>query len=243
MKVQPISRQNKVSFCLISNGSNDIWSQGLISYVNTDKKIVEIFLSANPLQDSFKAQDTVTVKSLDNQKGFLFSGRIKKAASSIYQKTLTVKIDDIKDFYNYRKDERYYVKFDASIRVPGRLENKANIIDISLGGVSLATDGKFTANTPVIVEVLVDPENPIAFSGNVLRRSRYRRFYKYGIMIEDIEDKDNKLLSELIKLLRMKKTRLAHKWKIINLIRYTLYSASAFLAFLVVFVILASKGI
>lgn len=237
-----ISRQNKVNFCLISVKNRDEWIQGIISYIDTAARNINVFLSDEHLQKYFSAGDKVVIKSLGNRNEFQFSGSVRKIASSVYKKALIIKIDDIREYIDYRKDERYYVKFDAFIITSEGKKSRANILDISLGGVSVVSDGHFMENETVNVEILSDPENPIMFVGKIIRRKKNKRVFKYGIMIEDMEESSEKLLDVLVKLLRARKTALEHSWKVFKRIRLLLYPASALLVFFLVFVYLASKG-
>ncbi len=242
MKDRSVSKQNKVNFCLVSAKNDSKWVQGIISYINISSKDIEVFLSDEDMQNLYSKGDRVIIKSLNNQNEFLFSGSVRKIASSLHKKALIVKIDNIREYINYRENERYYVNFDAFIITPDGGRNRANIMDISLGGISMISDGHMRENSTVDVEIVSDPENPIALRGKIIRKKRYKRVFKYGIIIEKMDEHSENLLDALIKLLRSKKTDLEHSWKIFKRIRLAVYSISALIAFFVVFIALASKS-
>ena len=242
MKDRSVSKQNKVNFCLVSAKNGSKWVQGIISYINIGSKDIEVFLSDEDMQNLYSKGDRVVIKSLNNQNEFLFSGSVRKIASSLHKKALIIKIDNIREYINYRENERYYVNFDAFIITPDGGRNRANIMDISLGGISMISDGRMREDSTVDVEIVSDPENPIALSGKIIRKKRYKRVFKYGIIIEKMDEHSENLLDALIKLLRSKKTDLEHSWKIFKRIRLAVYSISALIAFFVVFISLASKS-
>ncbi len=242
MKSKSISIQNKVNFCLVSREGSGEWLQGIISFIDIESKDVEVFLSDEHIYNSFSPGNKVAIKSLSNRNEFLLSGCINKIASSVHKKALIIKIDDIKEYIDYRKSERYYVNYDAGITSGKGSKSEANILDISLGGVLLISDCALEEGENINVEVFSDPENPILFSGKVIRKQKFKKAYKYGVIIENVEAQSKSLLDALIKLLRAKKTEIEHAWKVFKRVKYALYTISVLLIFLLVFIALTSKG-
>jgi len=73
---------------------------GIITYINMEKNIAEIFLSAKYFKSYFNEGSKIVVKSLDENIETLFSGSVSKKVISIRKQAITIQINKVLSYNN-----------------------------------------------------------------------------------------------------------------------------------------------
>lgn len=243
-KKTPDSKKSTL-FCRVSINDNSDWVQGIITYINLDKNIAEIFLPAKSFREYLSEGTNVIVKSMSQNNEILFYGSIAKKVISIKKQAITIQIDKVLNFENNRKYERFNVNFDCALST-SKGEYKGKLVDISLSGCMVYTNEPIdeVSNEAITVKTLISPEAELIFQTNVLRTKKARNNkYSYGLQMCNIDNNNNLMLNELIAHLVKQKINIEREWKIFNRLKYSLYTVSVLLVFFIVFYIFASTVI
>jgi len=231
-------------FCRVSINNDEKWVHGIITYINMEKNIAEIFLSAKYFKSYFNEGSKIVVKSLDENIETLFSGSVSKKVISIRKQAITIQINKVLSYNNQRKYEMFRVNYPCRIRYEENVSYIASISDISLGGGLIHSDDLFEEGKNIGIDMFVTPKITISFTGKVIRRIADKKGgYNYGVQLVDIDDANHNLLFELIEYLQTQKKHLAQEWKMFNRLKYSVYAISIFGIFLLIFIVFASKAI
>jgi hypothetical protein len=107
-----------------------------------------------------------------------------------------VKIEKMKDS---RKCERYFVSLAGDIKVVGIQESIFAIVkNVSLSGIKINCKVDILMEGFIDVVVRVDKANKLVFKGRVVRKSKLRDFFEYGIEIQEIAESSSKILHSVI---------------------------------------------
>lgn len=230
-------------FCRVSIDNDPNWVHGIVTYINLDKSIAEIFLPARYFKEYISEGSKITVKSMDQNNEILFYGNIARKVRSIKKQAITIQIDKVLNYENNRKYERFNVNYDCFIVTP-KGEYSGNMVDISLSGCMVYTNEPIEEASNVTVKALISPEAELTFQTNVLRRKSLKsNKYSYGLQMCSIDNDNNIMLNELISHLVKQKNHIADEWKIFNRLKYSIYTISVLLVFFIVFYIFASTAI
>ena len=235
--------KNSTIFCRVSIDDNDDWVHGIVTYINLDKNVAEIFLPARYFKEYLSEGNKVTVKSMDQNNEILFYGNIARKVISIKKQAITIEIEKVLNFENNRKYERFSVNYDCLISTP-KGEYLGKMVDISLSGCMIYTNEPIEEASSVTVKSFISPEAELTFQTNVLRRKSIKNNrYSYGLQLSSIDNNNNIMLNELIAHLVKQKNYIAQEWKIFNRLKYSVYTVSVLLVFFIVFYIFASTVI
>ncbi len=230
-------------FCRVSVNDNQNWVHGIVTYINLDKSVAEIFLPARYFKEYLSEGSKVTVKSMEQNNEILFYGSIARKVISIKKQAITIQIEKVLNFENNRKYERFSVNFDCLISTP-KGDYAGKMVDISLSGCMIYTNEPIEEASNVTVKSFISPETELTFQTNVLRRKSIKNnSYSYGLQLSSIDNNNNIMLNELIAHLVKQKNYIAHEWKIFNRLKYSVYTVSVLLVFFIVFYIFASTVI
>ncbi|MDQ2085778.1 PilZ domain-containing protein [Herbivorax sp. ANBcel31] len=233
-KIRP-EQSRGITFCKVSIDNDSTWIHGIITYVNLEKNIAEIFLSARYFKNYLKEGKKVLIKSFSDDNETLFSASITKKVISIRKQAVTVQIDKMMNYYNQRRFERFNLNYPCKINC-GKDEHIAILSDISFGGGMLFTDALIDDNSIVSIDIFVSTGVAINFIGKTVRKESVGSSeLTYGIEILEIDKESNALLSELINFLEEEKNHIAHEWRIFNMLKYSIYTISIIFIFFVVF--------
>jgi len=239
-KRSPDTKKSTI-FCKVSINNNQNWIHGIITYINLDKGIAEIFLPVKYFKEIASEGSKVTVKSMNRNNEILFYGNIARKVISIRKQAITVQIDKVLNFENNRKFERFNVNYDCVI-VTSKGEYKGKMVDISLSGCMIYTTEPIDEVSDATVKTFLSPEAELTFQTNVLRRkSILNSKYSYGLQVSSIDNDNNIMLNELIAHLVEQKKHIEHEWKIFNRLKYSVYTISVLVVFFIVFYIFASS--
>ncbi|GAE89053.1 type IV pilus assembly PilZ [Acetivibrio straminisolvens JCM 21531] len=231
-------------FCRVSINNDEKWVHGIITYINLDKNIAEIFLSAKYFKSYFSEGSKIVIKSLDENCETLFTGSVSKKVISIRKQAITIQISKVLSYNNQRKHERFRVNYSCRVRYEENISYIANISDISLGGGLIHSDDFFEEGRKIDIDVFVTPKITISFTCKIIRRIANKSGgYSYGVQLANIDDENYNLLSELIEYLQTQKKHLAQEWNMFNRLKYSVYAISILGIFLLIFVVFASKAI
>ncbi|MCX7746609.1 MAG: PilZ domain-containing protein [Clostridia bacterium] len=208
-----------------------------------EKKVVEVFLSAHHMKEFFKEGNKVIIKSLNDGNEFLFSGHVTKKVLSIRKQAVIIKMDEIKKFFNLRNNERFHVRYPATIKASGKTPEPAVLLDISLGGTLITSNASFNEKESVHIEILYTNNKVLNFLGRILRKQQLKDGFKYGIGVQSIDNENSLVLNELIEYLTYQKKQIARELKIFKRVKYTVYVISIIVIFFTVFVMMAAEGI
>ncbi|AUG57567.1 PilZ domain-containing protein [Acetivibrio saccincola] len=241
-KIKP--EQNRgITFCKVSIDNDATWIHGIITYINLEKKIAEIFLSARYFKNHLKEGQKILIKSFDNNNETLFSASITKKVISIRKQAITVNIDKVMSYHNKRRFERFYLNYPCKITY-GDKEYIAILSDISLGGGMLFTDAEIDDHSIVCISIFISATLTINFIGKTVRKeSAGNSELTYGIEILEIDEENNVLLAELINFLEEEKNNIAHEWRIFNMLKYSIYTISVIFIFVVIFFFFTNEAL
>lgn len=227
-------------FCRISIDNNQNWINGIITYINLEKGVAEIFLPSKLFRENLLEGSNVTIKSMDQNNEILFCGSIAKKVISIKKQAVTVQIDKVLNFENKRKYERFNVEYDCLLAT-SKGEFIGKIVDISLSGCMVHTNVEIEEDSNVIVTIFITPETELIFQTKVLRGKKLRNHtYSYGLLTHKIDNDNNILLNELIACLIKQKELIENEWKVFNRFKYSVYSATILFIFFIVFYVFAT---
>lgn len=236
--------QNRgITFCKVSIDDDSAWIHGIITYINLEKSIAEIFLSARYFKKHLKEGQKILIKSFDKNNETLFSANITKKVISIRKQSITVHIDKIMNYHNQRRFERFYLNYPCKISY-GDKEHVAILSDISFGGGMLYTDVVIDDHSIVCVSIFISSTLSIDFIGQTVRKESVGNSeLTYGIEILEIDEENNILLSELINFLEEEKNHIAHEWRIFNMLKYSVYIISIIFIFIIVFFFFTNEAL
>lgn len=231
-------------FCRVSTNNDEKWVHGIITYINLDNSIAEVFLSAKYFKNYLKEGSKIVIKSLDDYSETLFTGRISRKVISIRKQAITIQIGKVMNYDNQRKHERFQVNYPCRIRYEKNISYIATISDISLGGGLIYSDDLFEEGREVDIDIFVTPEVTISFMCRIIRRIKNRNVgFSYGVQLTEIDEDNHNLLFELIEYLEAQKKHLIREWKLFNRLKYSVYTISILGIFLLFFLVFASKAI
>jgi c-di-GMP-binding flagellar brake protein YcgR len=233
-----------VTFCKVSINDDEKWVHGIITYINLEKSIAEIFLSAKYFKNYLKEGSKILIKSMGDDNETLFSGSITRKVISIRKQAIAVQIDKVMNYNNKRYHERFQVSYSCLIKTKNDEEFSATLFDLSIGGGMIYSSSDIKINSAIDVTVYISPIIMLNFKGVVVRKQKDRtRGFSYGIQLSEIDDDNEALLSELIEYLVIQKNHIAHEWKIFNRLKYTLYTISLLFIFIIVFFVFAAEAL
>jgi len=231
-------------FCRVSINNDEKWVHGIITYINLDKNIAEVFLSAKYFKSYFNEGSKIVIKSLDENSETLFTGSVSKKVISIRKQAITIQINKVLSYSNQRKHERFRVNYPCRIRYEENVSYIASVSDISLGGGLIYSDDLFEEGKEVGIDVFVTSKISISFTCKIIRRIANKNGgYNYGVQLIDVDKENHNLLFELIEYLQTQKKLLAREWNMFNRLKYSVYAISILGIFLLIFIVFASKAI
>ncbi|HPD00461.1 MAG TPA: PilZ domain-containing protein [Acetivibrio sp.] len=229
-------------FCKVSINNDGNWIYGIITYLNLDKNIAEIFLPARFFKSYLKEGSKVLVKAISDNNETLFSGSITRKVISIRKQAVTVQLDSIMSFENKRNYERFYVNYPCKIREENSIAYMATLADISFKGGLVYTENLLEEGKNVIVDIYLNPSMTLTFSGKIARKLKDKnRGFCYGIELTKIDEENSILLNEVIECLVNKREQIAYEWKVFKRLKYAIYAISVLGIFLTVFSIFITE--
>jgi hypothetical protein len=202
-------------FCRIYIENTGKWIDGILTYVNLNKNVADIFVPNRHFRSFLSEGCKVIVKSLDSNSEYIFSGTISHKIVSIRKQSVTFKIDDVVKFDNERLFERFICHYPSILKLTkSQFSSSGILLDISSGGILIASPSVFEPNSTVNVEIFFANEHPIAFTARILRKNQSKIGYNYGMIIEDINNENAIILNKLIENL------VSEKRSIINELRF-----------------------
>lgn len=237
-------QSNSTIFCKVSINNDQKWVHGIITYVNLDKNIAEIFLPAKYFKNYLNEGSKILIKSLSDNNETLFSGSITRKVISIRKQAITVQIDKVMNFANQRRYERFHVSYSCKVREGSNVTHAATLSDLSLGGGLLYSEASIDEGKDVNVDIVISPGLTLSFSGKIVRKLKDKKSgFSYGVQLTGIDNENNTLLNELIEYLTTQKNHIAHEWKVFKRLKYTVYTISILAIFILVFVIFAAEAL
>lgn len=219
------SGEKEELFCKVFTQNEKEWSYGIITRLNLEDKQVTVFIALEYLEKLFKEGDKVIIKSLKDDYKVNITGTIRQRVVSLLEQSITVEIDNVKDYINFRQHERFKVNSSAVIKddngnVPAILE------DISLGGCLLFSEAQFGDNECIDIDILGPNGRSFSFSGKISRKTQHSSGYKYAIQIEDMDESSKEMFSVFIEFLALQKK---HTKGELDLVKKSNYSTSMLL--------------
>lgn len=110
-------------------------------------------------------------------------------------------VNKIMKFKNNRKSRRFFVNFQAFIRLPDKRKRQYGIIkNISNNGISLVFKEKVEVDALIDIEIIVNHDNheKINLKARVVRSIQRDMFSEYGLEITQVSRKDNEILESII---------------------------------------------
>jgi hypothetical protein len=211
-------------FCKVFLNSSDAWISALLTYVNLEKNVAEIFLPIKYLTRILNDNQTIIIKSFNAENEYIFTGSVSKKVISINKQSITVSIEEVIKYDNARQDERFTASYPVILSNKAlNLSQSALLVDISSGGLLIATTEEIEINANITVEIFFSPEASLSFHGRILRKTKNNIGYSYGIIIEEIDRRNSILLNKMIEFLALEKNSLYSEWLILKRLRQSLY--------------------
>lgn len=221
-------------FCRIYIEDENKWIDGILLYVNLEKNVANIFLSSRHFKSMLAEGNKVIIKSLDLEQEYVFTGTVSQKIVSIRKQSITIKIDEIVKFENIRLFERFSVNYPAILKKVNTTNTASGIlIDISSGGILIASPISYEPNTAINIEIYFATDAPITFVGRILRKSANNVGFSYGVIIEEIDNENAISLNRLIEVLVTEKRGILDELRVFKRINISIYIiAGLFLAFI-----------
>lgn len=211
-------------FCRIYIENTGKWIDGVLTYLNLDKHVADIFVSSRHFRSLVAEGTKIIVKSLDSNEEYIFTGMISTKIVSIKQQSLTIRIDEVVKFDNDRLHERFHCNYPAILIHPKSPATTSGILsDISSGGIQISSPTLFEPNTSMSIEVFFATERPIHFVGRVLRKTATKVGYNYGVIIEEIDNENAIQLNKLIESLVTEKKGIFEELKVFKRLKTAVY--------------------
>jgi|LSQX01.3.fsa_nt_gb hypothetical protein len=138
--------------------------------------------------------DHVIINYSDVKELYVLSGTVSYVFS-VSPLTINVEINSIEKLKNLRKHQRFYVSLMANIKVQGFLTPVFAVVkNISPGGIKVNCSETLIPEDILEVEVILDRTNKLVFKGAVVRKSRIKDYYEYGIEIQGMTEANVKCL-------------------------------------------------
>lgn len=235
-------QDTSIIFCKVSINNDEKWVHGIITYINLDKSIAEVFLSAKYFKEYLKEGSKIQIKSLGEDNETLLSGSITRKIVSIRKQAITVQLDKVLNYSNHRKTERFHVNYSCSIKCDDKVEYWGTLYDLSSGGCMIHSVADIKPVSEVVITIFVSPSIRIEFSGVIVRKHNSKtKGFSYGIQLCEIDNENDAMLSELIKFLVTQKNHINHEWRVFKRLKLTMYVISVLAIFIIVFFVFASK--
>lgn len=218
-------------FCRIYIENTGNWIDGVLTYVNLEKNVADIFLSVRHFRSLLSEGSKLIIKSLDSNQEFIFTGTVSKKVISIRKQSITLKIDEVVKFDNERLFERFHCNYPAIIKQNKNSNPSSGIlVDISSGGILISSPMSYEPNTAINLEIFFATEQPITFVGRILRKSANRIGFSYGIIIEEIDNENAVQLNKLIENLVMDKKGIFEEFRVFKRLKTAVYVVVALVA-------------
>lgn len=235
-------QDTSVIFCKVSIDNDDKWVHGIITYINLDKSIAEVFLSAKYFKEYLREGSKIQIKSLGDDNETLLVGSITRKVISIRKQAITVQLDKVINYSNHRKAERFHVNYSCSIKCDNKDEYWGTLYDISSGGCMIYSVADINPSAEVKITIFVSPSIRIEFSGLIIRKHNTKtKGISYGVQLCEIDSENETMLSELIKFLITQKNHINHEWRVFKKLKLTVYTITVLAIFIIVFFVFASK--
>lgn len=215
--VEPLNEQSL--FCRLSIGDETNWIDGILTYVDIEKGVAEVFLSSKYFRSYFDEGSQLIVKSLDDTEEYVFTGTISNRVISIRKQSISIQIDNVIKFANYRQFVRYKASYPTIIKQSKNKTCSALLSDISSGGMLLSSPESFETNASINIEIFFSPDSSLKFVGRIIRKISRKNGFSYGVAIEEIDIENHILLNKLIDNLMSEKKHIFQEWKVVSLIK------------------------
>ncbi|NMB33996.1 MAG: PilZ domain-containing protein [Clostridium sp.] len=229
-------------FCKVSINNNGNWIYGLITYINFDKNIAEVFLPARFFKSYLKEGNKILIKTISESDETLLSGKITRKVISMRKQAITVQLDSVMSFENKRKFERFHVSYCCKIKDDDNTSYSSTLIDISFKGALLSAENYLERGKIVALEICLNPSIVLSFKGRIIRRAKTKnKKYCYGVELTDIDEENSMLLNELMECLSSKREEISYEWKVFNKFKYAIYVVSLLGIFIAVFTLFLTE--
>lgn len=149
----------------------------------------------------FFPEDQVVINYSHKKELYVMSGAISYVYG-ISPLKLNIFINGIEKFKDLRKHQRYYVSLTSTIKISGYVTPIFAVVNnISSGGVKVCCKDILTFDDIIDVEVILDRTNKLNFNGKIVRISKIKDYYEYGIEIIGLSESNLKCLYHYMKWL------------------------------------------
>ncbi|MDQ2085988.1 PilZ domain-containing protein [Herbivorax sp. ANBcel31] len=149
----------------------------------------------------FFPEDHVVINYSHNKELYILSGVI----SYIYgidPLTVSISVSGIEKFKDLRKHQRYYVSLTSTIKVSGFVSTIFAVVkNISSGGIKVYCKDVLNYDDIIDIEVILDRTNKLNFNGKIVRKSKIKDYYEYGIEIIGLSESNMQCLYHYMKWL------------------------------------------
>jgi len=145
--------------------------------------------------------DNVSINCSNTYDLFAISGKIKNI-NSLNPLDLTITTTSIERLKDSRKYERYYVSLMANLNSPDFFDRVFVVVkNMSSGGIKFNCSEYLSMTDNVAVEVILDRTNRLSFRGAIVRRSKCKSYFEYGIEIREISESNYECLKHYLNYL------------------------------------------
>lgn len=184
----------------IKQKDQNVWVKSIV--LNVHGKFIEVKQIEQFLSSAVMAGDTLQCMVIDEKNIYLMDSTVYNI--KLITGSIVLEVHDLKTLANERKHKRYNALLSATFHEAGKLkEHYSVVLNISLSGLCIITNCELKQGD--IIEVSINnPDTTLIYLQCVVKWSVDQGQKKlYGLSIEDIDEKNKFLLTDLIDKLEM----------------------------------------
>lgn len=184
----------------IKQKDQNVWVKSIV--LNVHGKFIEVKQIEQFLSSAVMAGDTLQCMVIDEKNIYLMDSTVYNI--KLITGSIVLEVHDLKTLANERKHKRYNALLSATFHEAGKLKEYYSVVlNISLFGLCIITNCELKQGD--IIEVSINnPDTTLIYLQCVVKWSVDQGQKKlYGLSIEDIDEKNKFLLTDLIDKLEM----------------------------------------
>ncbi|HAA25047.1 MAG TPA: hypothetical protein DCE11_02845 [Ruminiclostridium sp.] len=184
----------------IKQKDQNVWVKSIV--LNVHGKFIEVKQIEQFLSSAVMAGDTLQCMVIDEKNIYLMDSTVYNI--KLITGSIVLEVHDLKTLANERKHKRYNALLSATFHEAGKLKEYYSVVlNISLSGLCIITNCELKQGD--IIEVSINnPDTTLIYLQCVVKWSVDQGQKKlYGLSIEDIDEKNKFLLTDLIDKLEM----------------------------------------
>ena len=171
------------------------WIPNIVHSVYDD--YIKIDLAIDYLESMVQVGDEIKGKYFGSEVEYLFEGKVDGIDIS-NSSFLTIRVDKINIFEDIRAYNRYDIHMISKVSISRSSPIYCIVTSVSSSGVSLLAKSDFPLDAESYIEVFVNTNNSLSFTGKIMRKSTSENGFELGIKITEIDEQNQEILTELL---------------------------------------------